>query len=88
MSCADLGVGKDQPDIYIKAGEALGFDPSDICVFEDSYVAIETARAIGYKTVGLFDRYNFDQERLKRSSDIYMGDPTDLSALIPMIEKI
>ena len=45
ISCADIGVGKDKPDIYIKAMKLLELQAEDICVFEDSFVAIETARA-------------------------------------------
>ena len=81
-SCAELGAGKDKPDVYLKAVGSFGLTPGDVCVFEDSYVAIETARSIGCKTVGLFDRYNFGQDRLRASSDIYMSEGEDLTLLI------
>ena len=84
-SCAEVGAGKDKPDVYLKAISALGLSPSDVCVFEDSYVAIETAKSIGCKTVGLYDRYNFGQDRLRASSDIYMSKGEDLSILIDKI---
>ena len=81
-SCAELGVGKDRPDVYLKAAGSMGLDPSEVCVFEDSFVAIETARAAGFKTVGLFDRFNFCQDRLRASSDVYMCEGEDLASLI------
>ena len=82
LSCADLGVGKDRPDIYLLAAKTLGLLPEEIFVFEDSFVALETAKAAGFHTVGLYDRYNFDQERLRASSEIYMDEHSDLASLI------
>ena len=81
-SCAELGVGKDKPDVYLKAIDSFGMTPDQVSVFEDSYVAIETAKSLGCKTVGLFDRYNFGQDRLRASSDIYMSEGEDLTSLI------
>lgn len=81
-SCSELGVGKDKPDVYLKAIDSLGLSPEEVCVFEDSYVAIETARAIGCRTAGLYDRYNFGQDRLRDFSDVYMREGEDLTVLI------
>ncbi len=50
LSCADIGVGKEKPDIYLKAAALMGLSPSDICVFEDSFVAMETAKGAGFRT--------------------------------------
>ena len=85
MSCADIGVGKDKPDIYIKAMNTLGFKAEEICVFEDSFVALETAKKAGFKTVGLYDKYNFEQERLRAASDIYMEEGETLEKFIEEI---
>ena len=86
MSCADIGKGKDQPDIYLNASAALGFERKDICVFEDSYVALETAKAIDLKTIGIFDKNNFGQDRLEKASIIYLGENRSLAELISEIE--
>ena len=86
LSCADIGVGKDRPDIYLAALEALGLAPEEACVFEDSYVALETAKAVGLRTVGIFDRYNFGQDRLRAASEIYLGEGESLATLIASIE--
>ena len=66
LSCAELGKGKDQPDIYLKALETLGTSIEEACVFEDSHVAVETAAKIGIKTVGIYDKYNYGQEEMKK----------------------
>ena len=44
LSCADMGVGKDKPDIYHKAIKELNVNIAESCVFEDSFVAIVTAK--------------------------------------------
>ena len=85
LSCVDIGVGKDRPDIYLSAAQGMGLSPDEICVFEDSYVALETAKSVGFKTVGIFDRYNFCQDRLEMASDIYLPEGHSLSELIDII---
>ena len=85
MSCADIGVGKDKPDIYLLALESLGTDAEKTYIFEDSFVALETARAIGLNTVGVFDEYNFDHDRLARASMIYLCEETDMRELIGVL---
>lgn len=85
MSCSEIGVGKDKPDIYFRALDALGTKAEETYIFEDSFVALETAGRIGLHTVGVYDQYSFDQERLKRASLIYLGKDTDMRELIGKI---
>lgn len=87
LSCADLGVGKDRPDIYLEAVRRMGLSPAEVCVFEDSFVALETAKAAGFQTVGLYDRYNLEQGRLQAASDLYMGEGHTLAELIRKMEE-
>lgn len=86
LSCADIGVGKEKPDIYLKALNMMGLTQNDTCVFEDSFVALETAKGAGFKTVGIFDKYNFEQERLRNASDIYLDEQKTLDSLISLIQ--
>lgn len=85
VSCADIGVGKERPDVYIEAKELMGLNERDICVFEDSYVAIETAKSAGFQTVGVYDRYSPEQKRLENSSDVYLCEGQNLKSLIDLI---
>lgn len=85
FSCADIGVGKDKPDIYLLAQKELGLDISDICVFEDSYVALETAKKAGFKTVGIYDKFNYGQDRLKAASDIYISESDSIATLTKQV---
>ena len=87
LSCADIGVGKDRPDIYLIALDRMGLSANEVCVFEDSYVAIETAKAAGFQTVGIYDRYNFNQERLKQASDLYLEEGAELDTLILQVGR-
>ena len=87
LSCADIGVGKERPDIYIKAKDLMGLSEDEICVFEDSYVALETAKRAGFKTVGVYDKFSPEQERLKGASDVYLGEGQTLAAFIDMIKE-
>lgn len=86
LSCADLGVGKDKPDIYLLSLEKLGVSANACAVFEDSFVALETARGIGCHTVGIFDQNNFGQDRLEAASEIYLGEGMPLDSALPFIE--
>ena len=43
----------------------MGEDIANTWVFEDSLVAIETAVKIGMPTVGIYDRFNFGQEKIR-----------------------
>ena len=61
----------------------IGTDIEDTFVFEDSYVALETASAAGFKTVGVYDRYAFEQERLARSATHYIAKGETLMKLTP-----
>lgn len=85
LSCADIGKNKDEPDIYLLAAEKLGLEPCDICVFEDSYVALETAKKAGFLTVGIYDAYNYGQDRLCAASNIYLGKGHAWDELIPLV---
>jgi HAD superfamily hydrolase (TIGR01509 family) len=86
FSCADIGIGKDRPDVYLLSSEALGLPVDDLCVVEDSYIALETAKKAGFQTIGVFDKLAFGQDRLKLASDIYMREGQDLSSLIGTLE--
>lgn len=82
LSCADIGKGKNEPDVFIKALDTLGTELSETCVFEDSQVAIETAHKAGFMTVGIFDRNNYGQDIIKKTADLYIGENETLLKLI------
>lgn len=85
LSCADLKASKDKPDIYLKALELLGEDAADTCIFEDSYVALKTARGIGAHTVGVYDKHSYS-EKLKENSDLFLSQEMSMKDLIPLFD--
>lgn len=87
LSCSDIGRGKEHPDIFLKAAEMIGGNVSDTCVFEDSCVALETAKQAGFKTVGIYDKHNFGHDRSRAAADIYVDDGISLAWLNDRISK-
>ena len=85
VSCAEIGVGKDKPDIYIKALELIGTSAEDTAVFEDSAVAMRTAGSIGLKTVGIFDKHNSGIDELMEISDVFVKENQSLFTLSMII---
>lgn len=82
LSCSEIGKGKDEPDIYLKAMECLGTGIEETCIFEDSHIAIETAHKIGLKTVGIHDRFNYGHEEIQRIADVYIAEGETLLKLL------
>ncbi len=86
FSCSVLGKSKDKPDIFLYAAEQMGSNVSETWVFEDSLTAIETASKIGMKTVGIYDKYNFGHEQMKKIADFYVGEGENLTKMIGLID--
>lgn len=82
ISCAEIGKGKDQPDIYLAAIDFLGTPKENTCVFEDSFVAITTAHNVGLLTVGVYDQYSHNQEGIKNIADVYIAKGETLNKLL------
>ena len=82
LSSCDYGCGKDKPDVYLGALEYLGTPIEETWVFEDSLVALKTAKGIGMPVVGIYDAYNFGHEEMKKLADFYIDDGEGLDKLI------
>lgn len=81
-SCAILGKGKEEPDIYLHACKFLQEKPCETWVFEDSLTAIETAAKIGMPTVGIYDRHNSEQDKIRSLATEYIAEGETLLKLI------
>ena len=78
----DVGVGKQQPDVYLRAAELLGVQPDETLVFEDALHALQTAGRAGFRTVGVFDAASAArQEALRSEAEFYLRDFSHLDAL-------
>ena len=56
LSCEDIGLSKEHPDIYLLAAQRLGSAPGETAVFEDACYAARTAKKAGFYTVGVYER--------------------------------
>ena len=73
FTTGEIGVSKHKPDIYRMAAERLGTAPCETVVFEDSLYALQTAKAAGFITVGVYDANGeADQAGLKKTADLYV----------------
>ena len=84
LSCAEIGKGKEYPDIYLLAAKKMGLRPEEICVLEDSLTALKTAKTAGMATVGIYDRYNCGQDEIQEIADFYIAEGETLKKLIPI----
>lgn len=84
VSCEEFGVGKEDPIVFYKTVELLGTPIEDTYVFEDALHAIETAKKVGFRTVGIYDDSSKKQwEQIQKTADISVNSLEEFS-----IEKI
>lgn len=76
--------GKPNPEIYIKCAAALGFDPKNCVVFEDSISGVQAGKAAGAKVVGVATTHTHEE---LVSTDFIIDNFTDLEPLT-LIKKI
>ena len=74
FTCSEVGHGKDEPIVFRKAMESLGTDRGNTVIFEDALHAVQTAKADGFLTVGIYDPYIQEQEQLQSLCDCYLTD--------------
>ncbi|MBQ9806741.1 MAG: HAD family phosphatase [Clostridia bacterium] len=85
FSCSEIGKGKEHPDIFDAAHAYLETEKDSTWVFEDSFVALQTAKGAGYHTVGIYDPYNFCLDQMPEVSTEYIAKGETLARLIPLI---
>ena len=69
-------------DIFYKALELLKTPIEETWLFEDSLVALKTGKQIGFNTVGIYDKYNCEQDEIKKLSSIYISVNNTLATLL------
>lgn len=82
FNCTEVGATKSEPKIFYDAAEYLGTEPEHTWVIEDGLYSVRTAKAAGFRTVGVYDSTSEkDQEELKELSDRYYLDLTQFDLL-------
>jgi len=78
LSCKDLGIEKNKPDIYFAAQKRLGVKQEEVIVFEDALHAVETAKSAGFYVVAIYEQNAEDHGKIKRIADKYITDYDEL----------
>lgn len=75
FSCAETGINKNFPDVFIRAAECLNASPEEAWVAEDAYHALMTAKKAGFHTLAVYDSSNdsFLQDTIQEA-ELYMED--------------
>lgn len=85
VSCNDVGVGKSKPDVFLYALTKIGTSVGDTLVFEDSLLAIKSAKSVNFNVVGVYDDNNFNQEEIKKLSTYYVDKGESFKKLINIL---
>ena len=83
VTCTEVGAGKDKPDVFFAAEKFLGTPHDQTWVFEDSALAVETAKKAGFPTLGVYDANGVNQARTRELSDVFLEDGESFAKLIP-----
>lgn len=77
---AEVGKGKDEPDIYLEAARRLGVAPRECIVFEDIAIAVQSAQAVGMRVcaVNSSDRAQ-PTDVLRATADLWLDDWQDIA---------
>ncbi len=55
LTSDEVGCGKESPEIFLRAAEALDARPNETAVFEDSFHAVSSAKNAGFFVIGVYD---------------------------------
>ena len=71
----DVAQMKPDPEIYVKAMNTLGLEPSECLIFEDSLIGAEAAKASGAEVAVIYDKYSDDErEEINKLADHVIDD--------------
>lgn len=78
LTCTESNAGKDRPDIFLKAQDALSTPLEQTLVVEDALHAIQTAKRAGFPVAAVYDASSrADQERIREIADYYLPSFSD-----------
>lgn len=78
ISCKDLKIEKNKPDIYLTALNLLGTDIGETVVFEDAAYAVKTAKDAGFYVIAVDEETVETKEQVKELADRYIFDFNEL----------
>ena len=72
VTVADVGIGKEFPDIYLTCAGKMGTAPSECAVYEDIIEGIRTAQKAGFFTVGVYEQDYHHLNLVEQESDLFI----------------
>jgi len=76
----EVGCGKTKPDIFLLAAKKLNVSPQDCLLFDDILAAVKSAKSIGMKVCGVYDKTSHSHwEEIKEIADFTIKDFRDIS---------
>jgi HAD superfamily hydrolase (TIGR01509 family) len=73
LTCTELGLGKEDPALFIKTAELLGTIKEETMVFEDALHAAEAAKKAGLLVTGVYDPSGAkDEQAMRAIADCYV----------------
>ncbi|MFK5974240.1 MAG: HAD family hydrolase [Flavobacteriaceae bacterium] len=83
FSCYDIGKWKPDPAIFLYAAQAMGYEPKECLVIEDSIFGVMAAKNGGFDVLG-FTGDTEDDSFAEQATAVFY----DMKELIPMIKAI
>ena len=74
ITTAEVGCGKNDPNIYRTALAYLGTEKRETLVFEDVLHALMTAKNDGFPVAAVYDKHEIRQTEMKANGDYYITD--------------
>ena len=74
ITASEVTRQKPDPEIFLKAAAALGADPAQTLVFEDSLMGVRAAKLAGMKCIALTTSYS-EPELYRERADAVLPDP-------------
>ena len=78
ITASEVTRQKPNPEIFLKAAAALGADPAETLVFEDSLMGVRAAKRAGMKCIALTTSYS-EPELYAEKADAVLPDPSVLA---------
>lgn len=73
FTCTEVGYGKDNPEIFLRALKFLGTPKEYTYIVEDALHAIETAKSAGFNVIAVEESHEAEnKEKIKNLADIYI----------------
>ena len=87
FTCEEAGAGKrESPAVYLMAAQALGAQPNQLWVFEDSPHAARTAKSAGFRVAGVLGKEN--RETLPQYCDVCFETLSPAKQVLSELAKI